>query len=312
MRRRAGTGGGERVLARVLLRQRDQVGDGLHRQVEPHHQHIGHRPQHGDGGEVLVHVEGELAVERRRDRLRGHGIEADGVAVGCGAGDRLAADIAAGAGLVLDDELLPGHLRELGADDARERVGRPARREDVDVAHRLVGPVALGAGEARGEERAGQGRSQRGGAECQRAAARQNRFGHCGRASLWRCWLGGIVGRCSCPGKPSPYRAGKSPVSHVASHDLLTLVRNLGGPFHMGFWRFFSVFSHPPPGGDFYRLSAPAALRRQRGVTLCRPLHRFPKLPTLVGSLRYRWHKGFRQNFPLSHHHPRIVGQAHL
>ena len=64
------------------------------------------------GGEVLVHVERQLGVERRRDGLRGDGVEADRVAVGRRAGDGLGADIAGRAALVLDDELLAGELRQ--------------------------------------------------------------------------------------------------------------------------------------------------------------------------------------------------------
>ena len=126
------------------LRQRDDVLHRLGREIEPGHQHVGHRPQHGDAGEVLGGVERQPSVERRRDGVRGDGVQPDGVAVGRRLGDRVGADIAARTGAILDDELLAGHLGQLARDDARERVGRPAGREDHDVAHRLVGPVVGG------------------------------------------------------------------------------------------------------------------------------------------------------------------------
>src|SRR6185437_11009463 len=77
--------------------------------------------------------------------------------------------IAARARLVLDDELLTGQLGELVADDAGERVGRPARRKDIDVAHRLVGPVVGRARDPRIDPWGG----KRSGRQRERAAAGQ-------------------------------------------------------------------------------------------------------------------------------------------
>src|SRR4030095_7983797 len=54
--------------------------------------------------------------------------------------DVVGADDSRGAGAVLDDELLLERLRELGGEDARERVDRPARRIGRDELDDLGGP----------------------------------------------------------------------------------------------------------------------------------------------------------------------------
>jgi hypothetical protein len=60
------------------------------------------------------------------------------VAVGLGAGELADPEVAAGAGLVLDQEALAQcHVQPLG-DQARERVGVAARGEGDDDHHRLV------------------------------------------------------------------------------------------------------------------------------------------------------------------------------
>ena len=69
--------------------------------------------------EACVHHEG---VDRHHD----------GVAVGLGAGGALRADVAAGAGLVLDHDRLVPALAQLLADDARKHVDAGARRERHD------------------------------------------------------------------------------------------------------------------------------------------------------------------------------------
>ena len=61
------------------------------------------------------------------------------VAVGRGLGDQFGADIVAGAGLVLDDELLAELLAQPISDNARDDVGRSAGRIADDDAHRVVG-----------------------------------------------------------------------------------------------------------------------------------------------------------------------------
>ena len=56
----------------------------------------------------------------------------ESVAIGLGLGDVVGGDVAAGAGLVLDDELLAEFLRQLGGDDPRQNVGGAAGREGHD------------------------------------------------------------------------------------------------------------------------------------------------------------------------------------
>ena len=185
MRTGAGARRREGELARVGLRQRDQLGDRVGREVEPRHQHVGHRPQDGDSGEVLARVERQLGVEGGGDGVRGDRVEADRVAIRSRLGDDVRADIAAGAGAVLDDELLARQFGEFLADDARESVGRAAGRKHHDVFNGSIGPVALGAGDARGDHRCG----ERARGEQERVSARNHEFGHLERSlQCFLCW----------------------------------------------------------------------------------------------------------------------------
>ena len=151
MRAGARSAGAEEVLAGIGLHQRDQLGHRVRRESEFGDEDVGHRPQHADGREVLVGIERQPGVERRRDRVAGDAVEADRVAVGRRLGDGVGADIAARAALVLDQELLAGELAQFLADDARQHVGGCACREQVYVAHRLRGPVGISPGDARGD-----------------------------------------------------------------------------------------------------------------------------------------------------------------
>jgi hypothetical protein len=118
MNRRARARRGERILAGIVARQLDQLRHRLGRHARAHDQQVGQRPQHGDRGEILGGIVRQLGVERRRDGVAGHAVEPDRVAVGRRMGDRIGADIAARAALVLDDELLAGELAQLLAGDA--------------------------------------------------------------------------------------------------------------------------------------------------------------------------------------------------
>ena len=86
--------------------------------------------------ETLVRRDGDVD----RERLRA---EVQRVAVGRRLRGLRRADIAAGAGAVLDHDLLAPHLAELLADDARQRVERAAGAEGDHHAHGFVG-VGLG------------------------------------------------------------------------------------------------------------------------------------------------------------------------
>jgi hypothetical protein len=75
----------------------------------------------------------------RVHRERAHVGEHDGVAVGRGLGDMVDGDIAAGAGAVLDHDLLPELLAENRLQDAGGRVGPSAGLETDHDGDRLVG-----------------------------------------------------------------------------------------------------------------------------------------------------------------------------
>jgi hypothetical protein len=74
------------------------------------------------------------------DRVRERG-DVDGAAVGIGMGDELGRDIAAGAGLAFDQNLLAPDLRQPVGDDAGGRVDAAAGRDRTDDADRPAGPA---------------------------------------------------------------------------------------------------------------------------------------------------------------------------
>ena len=83
-----------------------------------------------------------MGVEARIDRDRAGVAEQQRVAVGRGLGDRAGADGAAGAGPVVDDELLAARSDSFGGDHARHGVDAAARRirhDQRDGPRRVVG-----------------------------------------------------------------------------------------------------------------------------------------------------------------------------
>ena len=127
----------------------DVVGPGARQRDEVPHvvdgQRIGDRQDEGKGGHERdgLEVPGRI-VRHLLEDLRDHvpGIEeGQGIAVGRGMRDRLDADQARGAGLVLDDDRLPESLGELALQDAGHLVGRAARRIGHDQPDRLRRPV---------------------------------------------------------------------------------------------------------------------------------------------------------------------------
>src|SRR5438309_5597153 len=113
---------GEKLL-QVFCRQRGMYG-----------QHVRHAAQQRYRREVARRVVRKLCVHPRVHRVRADD-QTDGVAVGRRLGDRIGADDAARAGLVLDEYRLADGLGHLGGDDAREHIGCPAgweRRNDAD------------------------------------------------------------------------------------------------------------------------------------------------------------------------------------
>ena len=122
-------------------------------------QHIGHVHQRSDGHEVGLHVERQFLVERGIAAMGGGGAEVDGVAIGLGTGHELAADIAGGAALVVNDDglaqnLAQGLLRH-AADHIHTRSGVKAH-DHGDGLVRIAG--GAGVGRLAGQGKQGGGR----------------------------------------------------------------------------------------------------------------------------------------------------------
>ena len=105
---RGGAGALRRVvqLAGIGLHVGDEFLAALGREIRPHHQHVRNLREHRDDLEALhlvVHLLVEIAVDRERRARRRH----QRVAVGRRVIHGLGADIATGAGTVLDHEGLP-------------------------------------------------------------------------------------------------------------------------------------------------------------------------------------------------------------
>ena len=144
MQRAADAAGAILDVAGLGFGERDEFLDRLGRQIRIDRERVRARCEQRDRRKRLQRVVGQL-VERRIDRMR-DGDDQQRVAVGRRLRHQLGADDAAGAGLVLDDELLAEPLAELRADDARQDVVEPARRERHDHPHRPVRIVVLRGG----------------------------------------------------------------------------------------------------------------------------------------------------------------------
>ena len=125
---RAVAGRGVTDVAGLRLRERDQLFKRLRREFRIDHHHHRNGAEQRHRREVLDRIEGQLGVERRRDRDRAWR-QQQRVAVGRGLRHRIGAEIAAGAGLVLHHHRLAEALAEFSADKARERVGGAAGGE---------------------------------------------------------------------------------------------------------------------------------------------------------------------------------------
>ena len=109
------------------------IGLGRHRGVDLHDQRNALDPP--DRRDVADKVEAELLIERDVDRvLRVH--QQQRVAVGRHAGHGFGCDVAGGARPDLDEELLAEFFRQELGDQARDDVGRAARRLADDDFHR--------------------------------------------------------------------------------------------------------------------------------------------------------------------------------
>jgi len=117
-----------------------------------HHQHRGAGGDRADRRELLGRVVAQIGIEARVDADRAGEREQHGVAVGCAARGLARADIAAGAGPVLHQDLLPKRLAHALADQARHDVVAAARRERHHQRDRPRG-ISVGALRVRGEGR---------------------------------------------------------------------------------------------------------------------------------------------------------------
>ena len=127
-----------------VLRLRDELLQIGGREVLAcHDQDRGSRHQ-ADRLEVLGRIVFEIGIERGRGAVRAHVPHHDRVAVGLCLRAARDAGGAAGAGDVLDDELLTERLGIILADDAGDDVRRPARGKRHDDRDR-AGRIGLGA-----------------------------------------------------------------------------------------------------------------------------------------------------------------------
>ena len=122
-------------LARIGLGVGDEFGDGLGREGRVHLHHAERVNDAGDRDDVADEVEIEIVVQRRVPDVR-RVISSSVWPSGVGSHDRLGADIAAGAGPVLNDKRLAEALRQPLSHQPRENVGRSAGAEADDPAHR--------------------------------------------------------------------------------------------------------------------------------------------------------------------------------
>jgi hypothetical protein len=131
----AGAVRGHVDLARIGLGIGDQLGDGLRRERRRHDHDERRRADIADRRDIADEVEAEIGVQQVAERVRRRDLE-QRVAVRRGADHRFGRDIGAGAGLVLDDELLAQPIRQRLPDQPRGDVGRAARRIADDEPHR--------------------------------------------------------------------------------------------------------------------------------------------------------------------------------
>ena len=132
-------------LARIALGVIDQFPDRLDGQCRMHGNRENVLCDRAQRREVLHPVVRHLLLQRDRQYMGRRVADTDGVTVRCGAGEKLRADRAARARLVLDDERLAHALAHLLSDRARHDVYRSAGRKRRDHAYRLAG-VALAVG----------------------------------------------------------------------------------------------------------------------------------------------------------------------
>jgi hypothetical protein len=136
VRRRADARGGERELARLLLRQLDQLLHARHAERGVDEKTIVGAREARDRLEIGLRVVGQLLRHRGIHGERDVDRDEQRVAVGRGARDVVRADGPGGAGDVLDHHGVAPALAQLLRHHARQHVERAARRERHHELHR--------------------------------------------------------------------------------------------------------------------------------------------------------------------------------
>ena len=134
MGRRPDASRGHVELARVGLGIVDELRNGIGRERCIDFHHVGYAGDGRNRRDVARKIVVEFSVERDVDRMRGRDHE-QRVAVRRRIHDCLGGDIAAGAGAVLDDELLAEPLRQALTHEPRQDVGDTAGRIADDQFH---------------------------------------------------------------------------------------------------------------------------------------------------------------------------------
>jgi hypothetical protein len=137
---------GRRVveLAGVRLGVLDELGERVHRQVLVHDEHVRRLRGEGHGLETLDRIPLQVLEQRGIGRVVAGVGEQEGVPVRLGTRHLAGGDVAAGATLVVDDDLLAEFLGQALGEQARGEVRRPARRGGHHQRHGPARVVLLG------------------------------------------------------------------------------------------------------------------------------------------------------------------------
>src|SRR5690606_20829181 len=112
---------GEVVLARVLLQEIHQLGNGIRFDVRMHDQYVGNAHGQGDRREVFNQVKGKVLVEGVVDRA-GDGHHEQRITIRISTRDEFSRDIAARAGAVFYHDRLAERFADFFADYTRHNV----------------------------------------------------------------------------------------------------------------------------------------------------------------------------------------------
>src|ERR1700693_3866147 len=157
MRRAADADRGIVELAGLLLRERNELLEIMGWQAGAAKHDLVADRRHRNRGEVRFPVIGQALVERGGYGERAIGREIDGISIRLGACGKFGPDQSAGAGPVIDDDLLPPKRGKLVAEKPREHVTAATRSIGQDKAHRPRGEFLC-----RGAWRYREGRKQQG------------------------------------------------------------------------------------------------------------------------------------------------------